>query len=256
LDKANRLREMVIAEGVSTLWVLTFSQPEDDPTGPPPDRHSLCDPDSHIYRHEDGRWLWTMREDCEHCCRVSSAMMANFRKRIRRRWPAAQIIWVREIKPLSGAFDFNVLVSNVPKMTRRSRSGRRVREAWSAVGGGFMDLGDGKRRKTHSPGAAGRYIAKYVTKYAGNSMAKGFRRWGRTQGFAPDVRMAPPAQPPQRIVNEHTGEVICDRQGRPLVRPWYRLGWVDLDGETLLPPGRRRWPADDGLAPFLDHAAG
>lgn len=226
-DKANKVREMIVTQGVERLWVLTFTQPE-HVDGERPERHELCDELTHVYQHKDGRWLWRMLESCEHCCRYSSRCVKLFRERLRRRYPDAQVLWVKEVKPQSGSFDINVTVSHVPVATRRTRAGRRIKQDWHEVGGGFLDLGDGFRGK-RSPGAAGRYIGKYLTKLAHRPMAKHFRRWGRSQGFAPSVRMAEPREP---NFDPQTGEI--------LVRSLAFTGWMDVDRRTLIPGGGRR----------------
>jgi len=190
LDKARTLREMVITANVERLFVLTFSQPVAGPVQPA--RHSDCEASTHLYLDRFGVWRWRMLESCPHCCRFSSWALSKWRKSMRRRWPSFEMLWVREVKPLSGAFDVNVVVSGLPVMTRRGRSGKRVKSLWVDVGGGFLDLGDNFSGSS-SPGGLGRYVGKYLTKLAHRPMARGFRRWGRTQQFAPEVKMTQPA---------------------------------------------------------------
>jgi len=223
-DKARKLRDMVVAEGVDRLTVLTFPQPAD--TGVPPAGWENCDPETHLYRHADGRMLWRRLETCAECCRATSAMVKRLRWRMRKRagWENAQVLWVREVKPRSGAFDYNVVLSNVPVLTRRGREGRWLKAAWQDISGGFLDLGDGSARN-HSPGAMGRYVGKYLTKLAHRPMAKHFRRWGRTGGFAPDVRMREP---------------VYTCRERPMT--WTVLGWLDPLTDALIPDFMRPLP--------------
>jgi len=222
-DKARTIRDMVVAEGVDRLTVLTFPQPED--TGVPPAGFDGCDPESHIYTHADGRRLWRRLETCAGCCQATSRMVVLLRKRMRRRWGnGVQVLWVREVKPRSGAFDYNVVLSNVPVLTRRGREGRWLKAAWADISGGFLDLGDG-HKANHSPGAMGRYVGKYLTKLAHRRMAKGYRRWGRTGDFAPDVRMRVP---------------IYGCRERPMT--WTMLGWLDPLTDALIPDFMRPLP--------------
>jgi hypothetical protein len=165
-----------------------------------------------------------MLETCPHCCRYSSVVVDRFIKSVRRQWPGAQYLALREVKPQSGAFDVNIAIVGVPPLSRRTRAGRRVHEMWARAGGGFVDLGDGvKNRKRYSPGALGRYIGKYLTKHAHRPLAKGYRRMSRSRGFAPEVRMKPPPGPP-------TGDV------------WTWLGWVNPLTREQMPHGERWYP--------------
>jgi len=228
-DKARRIREMVVAQGVDRLVVLTFPQPED--TGVSPAGWEDCDPETHVYQHADGRWLWRRLETCAACCRATSRMVTLLRKRMRGRrgWEGAQMLWVREVKPRSGAFDYNVVLSNVPVLTRNGREGRWLKAAWSDIAGGFSDVGSHKAN--HSPGAMGRYVGKYLTKLAHRPMAKYYRRWGRTGDFAPEVRMSIP---------------IYGCRERPMT--WTILGWVDpLTEQVNLDGFRPVWVVPDAV---------
>lgn len=229
-DKAARIRDLCVVQGADRMWVLTFTQPEYVEGEPPPMRHARCDPETHVYGYKDGRRLWRMLESCPHCCAESGRAVANFRKALRRRWADAEMLWVREVKPQSGAFDVNVVITGVPPMTRRTRAGRRVKELWQSAGGGTMDLGDGYKGR-RSAGGVGRYIGKYLTKFAARPMARGYRRWSRTRGFAPSVLTS---QPRQLRVDPETGEILSRRFS------W--LGWVDPLTLEPVAAAMRWWP--------------
>jgi len=222
LDKAERIRDLCVSQKADRMWVLTFSQPTYEEGAPPPERHTLCSPDSHLYEYSDGTQRWRMLESCPHCCRASARALANFRKALRRRWAGAEMLWVREIKPRSGAFDINLVITGVPPMSRKTVAGRRVKALWVEAGGGFLDLGDGYKGR-RSAGGVGRYIGKYLTKFAARPLARGFRRWSRSAGFAAGVLMAEKREP--------------STQGR---MAW--LGWVDPDDLEVMPHGLRWWP--------------
>jgi hypothetical protein len=145
-----------------------------------------------------------------------------FRKRLRRKWQGFEALVVREVKPKSGAFDLNLAVVGLPPFKEKSRQARAVRQAWFEVSGGGR-LHVGRPQGTGSPGAVGSYVGKYLTKHAHRVMAKGFRRWSRTHGFAPDVRMG------------------ADREPSGLAHTW--LGWVD-PGLELTPTGVRWYPPE------------
>jgi len=221
-DKAERIRDLCVAQGAERMWVLTFSQPRYLEGEPPPMRHLLCPPETHVYVYADGTSRWRMLEACPHCLRESGRALANFRKSLRRRWPSVELLWVREVKPKSGAFDINVVITGVPPITRRTRAGRRIKELWLDAGGGFLDLGDGFKGR-RSAGGVGRYIGKYLTKFAARPLARGFRRWSRTAGFASDLRMVEPREPSE-----------LGRLGF--------LGWVEPEQLAVLPYGTRWWP--------------
>jgi len=220
LDKAERIRDLCVLAKADRMWVLTFPQTT-YVDGETPEHHQGCDPQTHVYVYRDGRRLWRMLESCPHCCRYSARAYANFRKAIRRRWPDFEAIMVREVKPQSGAFDLNLVVIGVPPATRKTRAGRRIKELWLHASGGFLDLGDGFKGR-RSSGGVGRYIGKYLTKFAARPLARGFRRWSRTAGFARGYLVAPRPEPSQK-----------DRLGF--------LGWCDPDLEVM-PYGLRWWP--------------
>jgi len=223
LDKAERIRDLCVWQGADRMWVGTFTQPHYTEGEPPPSRHVHCDPLTHVYRYSDSSARWRMLESCEWCCRESARALSLFRKAIRRRWPDAQLLWVREVKPASGAFDLNIVITGVPPLTRRTRGGRRIKELWLQAGGGFLDLGDGFKGR-RSAGGVGRYIGKYLTKFAARPMAKGFRRWSRTSGFAPEIAMSD-RKPPS----------MSGRLGF--------LGWVEPVTLEAMPYGLRWWPS-------------
>jgi hypothetical protein len=228
-DKASRIRDLCVIQGAERMWVLTFTQPH-YVEGETPARHARCDSETHLYRYSDGSERWRMLESCPHCCAESGRAIANFRKAIRRRWPDAEMLWVREVKPQSGAFDINVVVTGVPPLTRRTRGGRRVKELWLQAGGGVLDLGDGFKGR-RSAGGVGRYIGKYLTKFAARPMARGYRRWSRTRGFAAGV---PTNEPRPLRVDQETGEILTRRVG------W--IGWCHPETLEPIGYGLRWWP--------------
>lgn len=191
-DKANKIREMCVAAGSWRMFTLTFTQPEYIPSEPPPERHRNCHPSTHVYEYQDGTLRWRMLETCSHCCAYAAWCWSKFRKSMRRLWPAFEGLQLKEIKPKSGAFDINVAVIGLPRFARKGSAARKVRAAWVQSGGGRMDVGMPSPK--NSPGALGRYIGKYLTKLAHRPLAKGYRRWTRTRGFAPDVRMQEPRE--------------------------------------------------------------
>lgn len=224
LDKANRIRDLCVIQGAERMWVLTFSQPR-YVEGETPFRHQHCDPETHLYVYgRDGSTRWRMLESCPHCCRFSAWALSKFRKSIRRRWPDAEMLWVREIKPQSGAFDINVVITGVPPVTKRARAGRRIKELWIDAGGGFLDLGDGFKG-ARSAGGVGRYIGKYLTKFAARPLARGFRRWSRTSGFAAGASM----------------DTRPERESEPREGRLGFLGWVDPLTLDVMPYGSRAW---------------
>jgi len=214
---------MCVDAGAYRLFVLTFTQPHYEPSEQPPARHRNCHPSTHVYEYKDGSLRWRMVETCPHCCAYSSWCWSKFRKALRRRWPAFNALQLREIKPKSGAFDINLAVIGLPPFAEKSRPARLIRQLWVQAGGGRMSVGNATP-KNSSAGALGRYIGKYLTKLAHRPLAKGYRRWSRTKGFAPDVLMAPARQP--------TG----------VDHAW--LGFVHPETLEVLPHGVRWYPPD------------
>jgi len=203
------------------MLTFTFSQPHVD--GEVPARHALCDPWSHIYeyRERDGSVSsrWRLLSGCKHCCRYVTGALVKLRKRLRRLYGAqVDYLWAREDHPKSGAIHVHSLWIGLPQtITRNNRAGRRLKAAWAECGGGWLDLGyadaDAVGRRV------GWYIGKYLAKRHDQKMAKGYRRWSRTKGFAPHVLMQ-------------------ERFGEP--RPWIQ---PELDHEVL------GWlhPLEDGI---------
>jgi hypothetical protein len=193
------------------MWTGTFSQPRYR-DGQTPERYRHCDPETHVYVYErDESLRWRSLEDCQHCCAWSSLVLANFRKRLRRRWPTAQLLWTREVQPNSGSFTINMALINVPATKRPSdnrmtSAGRKIRQMWAECVGqdedgtwSGIDLGH-KFKGTRSAKGVGVYVGKYLTKLAGSGrrLARGYRRWSRTAGFGPEVRMGRPPNPEPR----------------------------------------------------------
>jgi hypothetical protein len=227
---------MCVQATADRMWTLTFTQP--DAALGTPERHRHCLPETHLYRYQDGTVKWRLVETCPHCCAYATAALTKLVKRTRRRWPTFQYLRITEVKPRSGAFDLNLAVTGIPPMTRKTRAGRLVKQMWLESGGGFMDLGE--PRAHHSPGAAGRYIGKYLTKHSRRRMARGYRRWSRSRGFAPDVVMDPyvkpdsPKPPPIPWVGTD-----CIPGRRP--RPWAFIGWVDPETKRTSRTRRDFW---------------
>ena len=221
-DKAAKIREMCVVAGSYRLFVLTFTQPHYVPGEAPPDRHANCHPSTHVYKYQDGTLRWRMLETCSYCCAYASWAWSKFRKAMRRRWPTFQGLQLKEVKPKSGAFDLNVAVIGLPPFAPKSAAARKVRAMWVQSGGGRMDVGF--QSPKNSPGALGRYIGKYLTKLAHRPLAKGYRRWSRTVGFAPEVRMQEP------------------RESTRVAHAW--LGFVDPETFEVLPHGVRWYPPD------------
>lgn len=224
-DKARKIRDMVVAAGADRMWTLTFTQPH-YVDGLAPERHANCDPETHVYVYKDDTLRWRMLETCSHCCAWSARCIANFRKSLRRQWPSAQMIWVREIKPQSGAFDINLAIIGVPPATRRTRGGKRIKMIWAQSGGGHLDLGD-NFKGCRSARGVGSYVGKYLTKFAHRRLAKGYRRWSRTAGFGSEVRMSSPPKPASEVREGGVG----------------LLGWTDPLSGHLRP--ERWWPGAD-----------
>jgi hypothetical protein len=221
-DKANKIREMCVVAGSYRMFTLTFDQPLYTPESSPPERHRNCHPSSHVYTYRDGTERWRMLETCSHCCAYAAWCWSKFRKAMRRQWPTFEGLQLKEIQPKSGSFTINLAVIGLPPFPVKSRAARRVRAMWVQSGGGRMHLGF--QSPKNSPGALGRYIGKYLTKLAHRPLAKGYRRWTRTRGFAPDVVMTDPRTP--------TG----------LRHDW--LGFVHPDSLEVLPHGLRWYPPD------------
>lgn len=208
LDRKRTLERMAASAGADRIITLTFDQPRahfvgaarPGELGPSlstelvsrPPRHTECEASVHIrWNERNGGFRWRLLPECVHCVRWVSHRISLLRKRIRRDHPAFQYLRATEVHT-SGAMHIHLAVTGLlPGVTRSSASGGRIRAHWSAVGGGFVDLG---KPRGMDPGAAGRYVGKYLAKrQADAGMARGYRRWSRTAGFAPEVKMTPDA---------------------------------------------------------------
>lgn len=202
------------------MWTFTLPQPHAvDLDGCPvtPPEFSDCDWYSHVYEYKDGTLRWRTLSTCSLCCRRVARMMDTLTKWARRRWPAAQRLWVREDHK-SGALHVHSAWAGVPYVARKSRNARRIREQWAHLGGGFVDFG--KQDSSRDGSRMGWYIGKYLAKSHDRRMARGYRRWSRSRGFAPEVVMPryipPPDRPPGIVevigwVDPFTREVRATR---------------------------------------------
>jgi hypothetical protein len=172
------------------MWTFTLPQPRAvDEDGCPvvPAGFEDCDWYTHVQPAKtDGTLRWLTISTCRHCCGRVSRMMDSLTKRLRRRYPDAQRLWVRE-EHKSGALHVHSAWSGVPWVSRKSRAANRIRQDWADLGGGFVDFG--KRDSHKDSRAMGWYVGKYLAKSHDRPMARGYRRWSRSLGFAPDVRM-------------------------------------------------------------------
>lgn len=210
LDKRRKIAEMCAVAEPRAMWTFTLPQPhavDDDGQAVTPDIHRDCDWYSHVYEYADGTLRWRTLSSCPVCCRRVSKMMDTLTKWLRRRYPAAQRIWAREDHK-NGALHIHSAWSGVPFIARKSRAANRIREHWANLGGGFIDFGKQDSRKDSA--RMGWYIGKYLAKSHDRRMARGYRRWSRSVGFAPEVRMPRHEPDPDRI----PGEIVL-------------LGWVD-----------------------------
>jgi hypothetical protein len=178
---------MCESSGASYLLTLTIAPELVDPLGPKPVRHALCPVASHEHRWEGG-WKWRVLPNCEYCCRWVSNELAKWRKRMRRAWgPDVQVLYVSE-ETKAGHRHIHVAVTGLPAGLPNSLHNDHhpaiaaLREMWPH---GFIDL---RGRRARTAGALGAYLGKYLTKQD-CKMAKGYRRWNRTRGFAPEVFM-------------------------------------------------------------------
>lgn len=195
LDKQRTLAAMCQAADPAWLLTLTFTQPHavhgatgEDLT---PARHASCDRASHVYEYVDKRGRsslrWRLLSTCAHCCRYVSRALALWRKRMRRRWPAFDYLWAREDHPRSGAVHVHLALVGLPRVLTRADRGF-IKDAWNGCGGGFSDL---SKRSADSGNRLGWYLGKYLAKRHDQRMSKGYRRWSRTQRFAPGIVMNP-----------------------------------------------------------------
>jgi len=232
---------MAATAGADRIITLTFTQPRAEFVGAPPgvlppslvldlasrpERHADCDPDTHIaWNDRNGGLRWRLLPSCVHCVRWVGARISLLRKRVRRQHPGFQYLRATEVHT-SGAMHVHLAVTGlVPGVTRNSLSGKRIRAHWTEVGGGFVDLG---KPSGMPSGAAGRYVGKYLSKRQDDGgMARGYRRWSRTQQFAPGVKMTPDA-----------AGAGCGGWADPDA-PLSLRGWVWRDGSER---PAREWP--------------
>jgi hypothetical protein len=194
LDRKRKLVEMCGAARVTRIVTLTFPQPQlvilPSLDWLVPAGFERCNPADHWSPHAtDGTIRWLTVGSCEWCCRRVSRQLRLWRDRLRRRWPGFQYLHVKE-QHKSGALHLHLAVFGVPAyITRTSRAGLFVKGSWAEVGGGFVDVG--RHGVDDTGAAAGWYVGKYLAKRQDHPMAKGFRRWTRSQLFAPEILMVP-----------------------------------------------------------------
>ena len=194
LDKQRRLALMCSMAGPAYLLTLTLVpllMVDDDGLVLVPDRHSRCDRYSHqtIFTNSRGKQTvrWLVVPNCQHCSSWLSAEKTKWRKRLRRAVPGAQMLDVRE-ETKAGMVHIHLAVVGLPENLPASKGGdwhpliREVRRIWPH---GFID---GAPRRSKHGGGLGWYLGKYLTKQ-NVRMARGYRRWNRTRGFAPEVVM-------------------------------------------------------------------
>lgn len=236
-DRKRKLASMCDTAIVTRMLTLTFDQPMcammpahqspgerstffPDMTVAGPGRHRRCDPITHVYFHaSSSSWRWRILPSCDHCCRYVSRLFRLFILKLRYTWPELEYLHVRETHK-SGAMHLHVAVVGIPAViTRTSKGGRRVKAAWQALGGGFVDVG---RHGEKAGASAGWYVGKYLAKVQDEPCARGFRRWSRSASFAPGIRM----------VDDHVPGSWVD-EGAPISVG----GWVHPDGSEW----RARW---------------
>jgi hypothetical protein len=198
----------------------------EDPEGAPaPEGFAGCDPTTHVMRSRAGVLQWRRLLKCRTCVAYDSGLMVLWRKRIRRRWPNAQVLVVREEHPGEwslGTIHLHVIVTGLPFVIRpKSRSERLVKEHWYAVGGGHARATVSKRGNAQ---AVGRYVGKYVTKAVQSSaIARRCRIWRRTSGFAAGMVMVG-YRPPVDLVAAGRVDLLT---GEILPSDWVLVGWWD-----------------------------
>lgn len=187
LDKRRQLIRMCERAGAAYLLTLTIAPELVDPLVPKPARHALCRQASHEYKY-NGVWKWRVIPNCENCCRWRSNELAKWRKRMRRAFGAhVQVLYVFE-ETKTGLLHIHVAVTGLPAGIPNSLHNDHhpaimaLRALWP---NGYIDL---KGRRARTGGALGAYLGKYLTKQD-CKMARGYRRWNRTAGFAPEVFM-------------------------------------------------------------------
>jgi hypothetical protein len=188
LDKRRTLAKMVHLSNADAMWTFTMPQPfATDSTGQAvtPAEFANCDWYSHVYLYTDGSLRWRTLSTCSNCCRRVSRMFDTFTKWVRRRYPTAQRMWVREDQK-NGSVHLHTAWVGVPFIANRSRAARRFRQAWVELGGGSQ-LDFGKPRGNSE--WMGWYMGKYLAKQHEERMARGYRRWSRSRGFCPQITM-------------------------------------------------------------------
>lgn len=189
-DKRKTLADMCSVARPTAMWTFTLPQPravDDQGVIVVPPEFADCDWYQHVYEYKDGTLRWRTLSTCPLCCKRVARMMDSLTKWVRRRWPGAQRLWVREDHK-SGAMHIHSAWAGVPHVGRKSANSRKIRAQWVHLGGGSqVDFGgsDGPRDGAR----IGWYIGKYLAKSHDRPMARGYRRWSRSRHFAPDVVM-------------------------------------------------------------------
>lgn len=220
LDKRRRIADMCAVARPTAMWTFTMPQPhavDREGQAVTPAGFEDCDWYTHVYVYEpDGTLRWRTLSNCPHCCRKVARMFDTLTKWVRRRYPRAQRLWAREDQK-NGALHLHSAWAGVPFVARRSRAARRIRAHWVSLGGGHqVDFGKTDSHKNHQ--AMGWYIGKYLAKSHDRPMARGYRRWSRSRGFAPEVVMPRYEPDPDRI----PGEIVF-------------RGWVDPFSREVRP---------------------
>jgi len=198
LDKRKTLAKMVQWSDADAMWTFTMPQPHAtdlDGLAVTPPEFANCDWYSHVYQYLDGSLRWRTLSSCVHCCRRVSRMLDTLTKWLRRRYSNAQRLWVREDQK-NGSVHIHSAWVGVPFVANRSRAARRIREAWVHLGGGSqVDFGKPKGDSRWM----GWYMGKYLAKQHDQKMARGYRRWSRSRGFAPEISMFRYEPPEDRV---------------------------------------------------------
>ena len=194
LDKRRSLVRMCGQASAAYLLTLTIAPllaVDGDGQAVTPERHARCDRYSHMHVFTNKRGKeslrWLVIPNCKYCCSWLSGEKARWRKRVRRAFPAFQCLDVRE-ETSAGMVHLHLAVVGLPAGVPKSAGGdwhpviRELRRVWHC---GFIDLEPGRKP---GGGGIGWYLGKYLTKQDCR-MARGYRRWNRTRGFAPEVVM-------------------------------------------------------------------
>jgi hypothetical protein len=170
------------------LMTLTLRLPEAfDEAGREvtPDRHAKCDRYSHVADYPDRHGVliprWRCLVSCPHCAAWLSRELVLWRKRVRRVFPGCEYLWARE-EHKSGSVHVHLALVGLPAvLDRAQRYALRAMWPW-----GYIDM---SKRSAPAGDRVGWYLGKYLAKQHEARVAKGYRRWSRTAGFAPEVLM-------------------------------------------------------------------